>query len=151
LNGEAPPLIVGAMHRISLLAVISAFLVEIVVDEIRSYVQLILFAIGAITPGMSEVESQKVLVAITQSPSYMTCLVVLGTATTIGGGYLAARIAKTFPYYNGLAIGLVGLAFGLYMWRLNPLWLNVFSVITVIPASIYGAHLAKPHIIPPAE
>jgi hypothetical protein len=151
LNGAAPPLMVDAMHRISFIAVISAFLAEIVVDYIRSYIQLIVFAIVAVSPGMSEADASKAIAAATESTTYLACIVLLGTATTIGGGYLAARIAKTFPYYNGLAIGIIGLAFQLYLWRMNPLWLNLFSVVTVIPASIYGAHLAKPHIIPPTE
>ena len=35
---------------------------------------------------------------------------VFGTAaTTIGGAYLAARIAKRIPYYHGLAMGIVGM------------------------------------------
>jgi hypothetical protein len=36
----------------------------------------------------------------------------------------------------------------LYFWKLNPLWMNIIVLITVLP-SIWGAHRAKLH--PPPE
>ena len=41
---------------------------------------------------------------------------VFGMATTVLGGYLAARIAKRIPYYHGLAMGIVGMLFILITW-----------------------------------
>ena len=137
------------MFRISILAVASAFACEWVVDQILGFILLIVFAQGTIEPNMTEEATEIALKAVTDKPAFLAIAMVLGTATTVGGGYLAARIARTFPYYNGLAIGLVGLAYQLYMWRLNPLWMNVLAVLTVIPMSIWGAHLAKPHLPPP--
>jgi len=149
LNRDPPPLIVTAMRRISIIAIVTAFMVEVAVDMVISFMLMFMFAIGTITPGMTEVDVQKATEAISNSGAYLAAVVVCGTATTIGGGYFAARLARTFPYYNGLAIGIVGLAWCLYFWRMNPLWLSIFSIISVIPASIFGAHLAKPHL--PAE
>jgi len=149
LNHGAPPLIVGGMSRINVVAVVIAFLTELGVDLIRSDVVMLILGYSAFKPGLSDDEAQKIAEAIGNGAPYLTASVLLGTATTIGGGYFAARLAKTYPYYNGLAIGLICLAEGLYFWQMGPLWLSLFSALTVIPASIFGAHLAKPHLPAP--
>lgn len=137
------------MFRISILAVTAAFACEWLVDQIIGFMLVLVFAQGSIGPDMSEEAAMQAIRAVTDKQGFLAAAMILGTATTVGGGYLAARIAKRFPYYNGLAIGLVGLTFQLYMWRLNPLWMNILAVLTVIPMSIWGAHLAKPHLPPP--
>lgn len=137
------------MYRISIIAVIAAFVAELIADQIIGFVMVISFAQGAIEPNMSEEAVAQAVKAIGNQSSFLALSMILGTATTVGGGYLAARIAKRFPYYNGLAIGIVGLTFQLYLWKLNPLWMNIIAVLTVLPMSIWGAHLAKPHLPPP--
>lgn len=137
------------MYRISIIAVIAAFVAELIADQIIGFVMVIAFAQGAIEPNMSEEAVAQAVKAIGNQSSFLALSMILGTATTVGGGYLAARIAKRFPYYNGLAIGIVGLTFQLYLWKLNPLWMNIIAVLTVLPMSIWGAHLAKPHLPPP--
>jgi hypothetical protein len=71
---------------------------------------------------------------------------MFGTATTIGGGYLAARLAKQIPYYHGLAMGVLGIVYILVGWNGDLGWLNVLALLITIPASLYGAHLAKKHM-----
>lgn len=137
------------MHRINIIAVVAAFGVELVVDWILRFIVIAVLAAGVIEPDMTEEAATEALKVIANKPGFMAAIMILGTATTVGGGYLAARFARRFPYYNGLAIGLVGLALQLYLWQVNPLWMNILAVITVIPMSIWGAHLAKPHLPPP--
>jgi hypothetical protein len=137
------------MYRISIIAVVAAFGTELIADQIIGFILLIAFAQGSVEPNMSQEATTQALKAIAETTSFLAAALVTGTATTVGGGYLAARIARRFPYYNGLAIGIVGLTLQLYLWKLNPLWVNVLAVLTVIPMSIWGAHLAKPHLPPP--
>jgi hypothetical protein len=137
------------MYRISIIAVIAAFGTEMIADEIIRFILILVFAQGAIEPNMTEEAATQALKVIAEQPAYLAAVMILGTATTVGGGYLAARIARKFPYYNGLAIGIVGLTLQLYLWKLNPLWMNLIALVTVIPMSIWGAHLAKPHLPPP--
>jgi hypothetical protein len=47
-------------------------------------------------------------------------------------------------------MGLIGIAWAFYYWRMNPLWLDLLSVLSNIPVSIWGAHYAKRHMPPPA-
>jgi hypothetical protein len=67
----------------------------------------------------------------------------------VGGAYLAARLARRIPYYHGLAMGILGVLFVLVTWNREAGWLNVLGMLVTIPASLYGAHLAKKHM--PAE
>jgi hypothetical protein len=137
------------MYRISIIAVIAAFVAEMIADQVIGAILVMGLAAGTVDSNMTEAAIQEALKAVAQTPAFLAATMVFGTATTVGSGYLAARIARKFPYYNGLAIGIVGLTLQLYYWRLNPLWMNIIAVLTVIPMSILGAHLAKPHLPPP--
>ena len=82
--------------------------------------------------------------------SYIPWAMVLGAATTIGGGYLAARIAKRIPYYHGLAIGIVGVLYSLLQWSPEAGGLDYLGLVSTIPLSIYGALLARKQTPPTA-
>ncbi len=131
------------MNRISIKAVVIAFFAELVADQFIQALLVGFLARGSATPDMGEEEVRKLIQAIGETPDYLLWVMVLGTGTTIGGGYLAARIAKQFPYYNGLGIGLLGVLLQILLWQGNPLWMNILGLLSTIPASIYGAHLAK--------
>jgi hypothetical protein len=73
-------------------------------------------------------------------------MMLLGTSTTVGGAYLAARLARRIPYYHGLAMGILGVLFILVTWDRGLGWLNLLALLVTIPASLYGAHLAKKHL-----
>jgi hypothetical protein len=133
------------MKNIRLWAICVAFMAELVADMILSSVMLAVLADGSLSADLDRETLMKATQAIIDSNEFLMSRVILGTATTIGGGYLAARLAKTYPYYNGLGIGLIGLIFGLLQWG-DPLWLNFFAIVMTLPASIYGAHLARKHM-----
>jgi hypothetical protein len=133
------------MKNIRLWAICVAFIAELVADLIISSVTLAVLADGSLSSDLDQEALSKATETVLDSSEFLMSRVILGTATTVGGGYLAARLAKTFPYYNGLGIGLIGLIFGILQWG-EPLWLNFFAIVMTIPASIYGAHLAKKHM-----
>ncbi|MEJ0085998.1 MAG: hypothetical protein WDO72_09965 [Pseudomonadota bacterium] len=136
------------MTKIRLWAICVAFIAELVADLIISSITLAVLADGTLSADLDQEALRKATEAVIDSSGFLMSRVILGTATTIGGGYLAARLAKTYPYYNGLGIGLIGLIFGILQWG-DPLWLNFFAIVMTIPASIYGAHLAKKHMMSP--
>jgi hypothetical protein len=137
------------MYRISIIAVVAAFLAEFAVDLVTQNLLLMMFAAQDFSPEMGEEALRQLSQKIMESTGFMTASVILGSSTVVGGGYLAARIARRFPYYQGLGIGILGVALTLYLWRSQPLWLGLLSLITNIPLSIWGAHLAKRHLPPP--
>jgi hypothetical protein len=134
------------MNRINLKAVALAFFAETGADMLRDSLLFAIFAPGGLSSDMSEEEMRKVAETVAANGDYLLWTLVLGTATTVGGAYLAARIARQFPYYNGLAMGIAGILVLLLFWSGTPTWMNVIGLLITIPASIYGAHLAKQHM-----
>ena len=136
------------MPPISFLAIAMAFATELVADWIIQNVLFMLFAGDELRTGMSEEEYRALAQNVLQSTALSYWLMAFGLATTIGGAYLAARIAKRIPYYHGLAIGIVGVVYIVIASDAldGQTWLGM---LVTIPLSIYGAHLARKHL--PAE
>lgn len=131
------------MNRIDLKAVVLAFAVEFALDMLVVRILVMIFGGDLFVPEMSEDEVKKVLETIAANGNYQLTAFVCGMATTVLGGYLAARLAKGFPYYNGLAIGVVGVVFVLIFGGGGPVWMTILGILLTIPASIYGAHVAS--------
>jgi NADH:ubiquinone oxidoreductase subunit 6 (subunit J) len=121
------------MARVNIKAVLLGFGAVLLLDTLVGFV---LFAVLG-TDGTAE---QAVREAIS-NPAFLLSGVVLGSLTTVAGGYLAARIAKSYPYFNALALGLLGAAYGLLFWSQYPLWFNILGLVLVVPAALLGAHL----------
>jgi hypothetical protein len=138
------------MYRISIPALVIAFFAELAADWVIQLCLLLAFGGDTISSDMTQEDMQKVLDAVSAMPAFTGAVLVLGTATTFGGGYLAARIARQYPYYHGLGMGLLGTAWVLYFWQASALWLDMLSLLLNIPVSIWGAHFAKRHLAPPA-
>jgi len=131
---------------ISLKAIAIAFAAELGVDFCLSIGVFGFFAGDLLNSGMSDSEFQEAARQVTLTTAYLPWMMVLGTATTVGGAYLAARLAKRIPYYHGLAMGILGVLFILVTWDSDLGWMNFLGLLVTIPASLYGAHLAKKHM-----
>ncbi len=133
------------MNRIDIKAVVIAFVAEFCVDIVVMSMLIGIFGRGQLDPDMAEAEFKAALEAINAQGDFQLAAFVSGMVTVVLGGYLVARIAKGFPYYNGLAIGVVSVVFTLAFAAGNPLWFTILAVLLTIPLSIYGAHLARKH------
>jgi hypothetical protein len=131
---------------ISFKAIAIAFAAELGVDYFISLFVFGFFAGDALKQGMSDAEFQEVARQVTQTTAYVPWMMMFGTATTVGGGYLAARLARNIPYYHGLAMGILGILFILVTWDGELGWMNFLGLLVTVPASLYGAHLAKKHM-----
>lgn len=123
-----------------------AFTAELGVDFLISLLMFGFFAGDALKPGMTDIEFEAVARQVTQTTAYVPWMMLFGTATTVGGAYLAARLARRIPYYHGLAMGILGVLFMLVTWDSELGWLNLLGLLVTVPASLYGAHLAKKHL-----
>jgi hypothetical protein len=121
------------MARINVKAVLLGFGAVLLLDTL---VGLILYAVLG-----SESTAEQAVSEATASPAFLLASVVLGSLTTVAGGYLAARLAKSYPYFNALALGVLGAAFGLLFWPQYPLWFNIVGLLLVVPAALLGGHL----------
>jgi hypothetical protein len=137
------------MPPLSYRALAIAFGAEFIVD---SFVGGLVFqSFAQLDPGaeISPAALEQAARIVFETTAYLPVIFVLGTATTIGGAWLAARLARRIPYYHGLAMGMLGLVQTVLLWRGDLTLFNVLGVLTTIPASLYGAHLARKQL--PAE
>lgn len=135
------------MPPIDIKAIVIAFTAEIGADYLIVLLMFSFFAQGMLTPEMTADEFAKVRDTVFDTTAILPCLLVTGTATSILGAYLAARLAKRIPYYHGLAMGIVGTVFSIALWRSGATWLDYLGLVTTIPVSLYGAHLARNHMV----
>lgn len=136
------------MSRINAKAVALGFLLTIGLDTLLGIGLLLMHSDEVTVTGRSAEQVSQDLAAVTSSPSFLLFNIVFGSLTTMAGGFVAARLAKRYPYFNGFAVGVLGLAFGLLFWGSNPLWFNLFALATVIPTAVLGAHIAVRSVVP---
>jgi len=131
------------MKRIDPKAVFIAMLLSLLLGLVGSSLVTAAFS--------SELDSnlgpEQVSAALLQHTDFLLVLLFLDAITTVIGGYVAARLARGYPYFNALAIGLLGIALGIVLELLGsdvPGWVDAISYIVAVPAALFGGNLAKP-------
>jgi hypothetical protein len=81
--------------------------------------------------------------ALATDPGYLRAALILGTASTVVGGYLVARIARRIPYFNALAYGVLGMVLSTLTTGELPTWFRVVGIGLTVPASLLGAYFGK--------
>src|SRR5262245_25967986 len=104
------------MVRINIKAVVLGFLATIALDAVVNVALLALFGREIFAEGRSEQEIKDALRTTMTTVPYLMYSFIPGSMTTVVGAYLAARIAKTYPYFNALGVGVLGAAWGLLAW-----------------------------------
>jgi len=131
------------MQNISIRAVIVASLAVFGIDIVTTFILINLFGGSAFSSGMSDEQMRRALEVLFQDSRYLTFAMIFGTASTVLGGYLAARLARAVPYFNALAFGVLGLTVSLLTVGSVPTWFKVMGIGLTLPAALLGGHLAK--------
>jgi hypothetical protein len=134
---------------LSFRALVLACAAEFGADTLSGMFLFALFAGDRLRTPLTDDQFHEIFVDVAHHTSYLPWTLAFGTATTIGGAWLAARLAKRIPYYHGLAMGVLGVIYCIVFWNGEFALFNVVGLLITIPASLYGAHLAKKHM--PAE
>jgi hypothetical protein len=134
------------MPSISIRAVILASLAVMGVDIMSSMVLTQLFGGPGFDSGLSEEQIRAAYQVLLQDVRYLTLGLILGTASTVLGGYLAARLAGSVPYFNALAFGVLGLMISVIGSGDLPTWFKLTGLLLTLPAAVLGGHLAKLHM-----
>lgn len=129
------------MTRVNFKAVAVGFLLTLGLDILIGIVLLFLHGDEITVAGRSSEQVSQDLANVTGSTSFLLVSIILGSFTTMVGGCVTARLARRYPYFNGLAVGVLGALFGLIFWSENPMWFNLFALVTVIPTALLGAHI----------
>jgi hypothetical protein len=130
------------MQGISFKAVILGTGAMFVLDILVGGVLFGIFGEG-LSPEMTEQEMEAVVADLMENGAYLFWGAVLGTLTTVVGGYITARTARLLPYKNAFAFGLIGIVICLFMGDDLPFWYNALGIGTALPAALFGAYIAK--------
>jgi hypothetical protein len=131
------------MFNISIRAVIQASLAVYGIDIVVNFLLISLFGGPAFGSGMSQEQLRNALQVLFQDARYLTFALIFGTATTVLGGYLAARLAGAVPYFNAFAFGVLGLIIGMFTVGDVPTWAKIIGFGFTLPAALLGGHIAK--------
>jgi hypothetical protein len=131
------------MYNISVRAVVLASLAVFGVNIIVGFILINLFGGPTFGSGMTDEQMRAALQVLFQDARYLTYALICGTASTVLGGYLAARLARTVPYFNALAFGVLTLTVDLLTAGDVPTWFKVMGFGLTLPAALLGGHIAK--------
>ena len=70
----------------------------------------------------SDEQVRAAAIALAKDPGYLRAALILGTASTIVGGFLVARIARSIPYFNALAYGVISMVLSTLTTGELPAW-----------------------------
>ena len=133
------------MQRFNIRAVVVGSLVMLAIDILTGIASFAFFAGDSLPSGPTQDEILVVANVIGQNSDYLLASLLLGTFSTVLGGYIAARIAKNLPLFNAFAVGVVGIAAAILLGGQSdsPWWFSAFGYISTIPAAIVGGWLAR--------
>jgi CBS domain containing-hemolysin-like protein len=129
------------MRGIDFKAIVLATLAVFGIDFASSLALVAVF--GEPLVNATDEQAQAAMRALSQNPSYLKAAIVLGTASSIVGGYLVARLAGRLPYFNALAFGVVGTLLGALLSVDLPPWSRIIGLGLTIPAALLGAYISK--------
>jgi hypothetical protein len=129
------------MSHLDLRAIVLATLAVLGVDFIVGSVVFSVFAGEQIATANDDQARKAIINALAANPGYLRAVLILGTATTVVGGFMVARIARSLPYFNALAYGVVGILLNLVPASTLPTWLKVVGIGLTVPAALLGAYL----------
>jgi hypothetical protein len=131
------------MSGISIKAVVLATLAVLGIDVVAGFMLAGWLGGDEVRNAATDEEIAAASAALLQNRGYLAAILLEGTATTVLGGYLAARLARVVPYFNALAFGILGLVLGALLSVEVPTWFRVIGLSLTLPAALAGAWLWK--------
>jgi CBS domain containing-hemolysin-like protein len=113
------------------------------VDIVSSFLLISLLGGPRFDSFMTDEQVKAAMQVLLQDTRYLTSTLILGTASTVLGGFLAARFARSVPYFNALAFGLLGLVVSVFTVDDVPTWFKIIGFALTLPAALLGGYFAK--------
>ena len=130
-------------ERINLKAVVLGSLLLLALSIVAGVLLVSLQGVLMAMEGQSEEQIVQALADLADDDGYLVWSMVLGSLASVLAGHVAARIAgAAYPYFNGLAVGVVGTLVGFAFWSELPLWFNLAGIFVTPACCVLGAHLA---------
>ena len=129
------------MKHIDLRVIVLATLAVFGIDFVTGIVLFSTFS--DLVANATDEQVRAAAVALANDRGYLRAALILGTGSTVVGGYLVARLARRIPYFNALAYGVLGMVLSTFTTGELPLWFRVVGIGLTIPASLLGAYFCK--------
>lgn len=130
------------MTRFDPKAIAIAMVLALMLDVVGAVIFQTVFG-GELREGMSSEQVKAAIEAMQQNTGYLLASLVYGTGTTVVGGYVAARLARAYPYFNALAVGVIGIVLSLMLTSVTPGWFDALAYLITLPAAVLGGHLGQ--------
>ena len=130
------------IRNLDIRAIVLATLAVFGIDFITGLVLFNVFG-GAEIANANEEQIRAIAAALAKNPGYLRAVLILGTASTVVGGYLVARISRNIPYFNALAYGVLGMLLSALTTTELPTWFKVIGFGLTVPASLFGAYFGR--------
>ena len=133
------------IKRFSAKAIATGTFVAFALDLLTGIVSLMIFSGDALQAGATQDEIRAASELVQQNDAYLFAALVLGTLTTVVGGYVTARLARQLPLLNACAMGVLGVGLGILLSSQSesPLWLDIFGTLVTLPAAIAGGYWGR--------
>jgi MFS family permease len=136
----ARPTAAHLMTRFDPKAIFIAMLLSLALDVVGAVLLHSVFG-PSLSEDMTPEQLKAAVEAMQQGTGFLLASLLYGTATTVFGGYVAARLARAYPYFNALAIGVLGIVLGLMLASDSPGWYDALAYLVSVPAALLGGHL----------
>ncbi len=130
------------IRNLDIKAILLATLAVFGIDFIIGLVLFNMFSAAQIASADEE-QMRAIAAALAKNPDYLRAVLILGTASTVVGGFLVARIARSIPYFNALGYGVLGMTLSMLTTGELPTWFRVLGIGLTVPASLLGAYFGK--------
>ena len=130
------------MRGISPLGVVAGTIVTLALDVVVGMALMAVLGAPHPSPTVTHEQYTEAVTAFVHSAPYLGWSLVLGTLTTVIGGYVSARVGKSAPYVNSALVGAVGIVMGFVTASGVPLWFNALAFAFAIPSGLLGGYMA---------
>jgi len=132
------------MNRLHPQAIATAMIISLALDVVGGVVLVGMFGSvfgGRIESNMTPEQVEAAIRQITGTTEFLMTSLVYGMGTTLIGGYIAARLARSHPYFNALAVGVAGIVISLLLADDTPWWFDLLGFVMTLPVAVAGGHL----------
>lgn len=130
-------------ERINWKAVLLGVATDIGGSLALSVVLTLLLGFWLATQGTPTDNLDEAMMEASHSGAFLLVSVAAGLALTVLGGYVAARMAREHEAFHAGMVGVIATAFGLLFFGQAPIWIDAANLLVVVPAALYGGHLAQ--------
>jgi hypothetical protein len=134
---------ISARPRFRVWAVVVGMLVDIVATFVVVFGMGVVFAATHMAPGLTSERLQRMWL---ESTSNQIAAYAAGLLCTVLGGYIAARMGKGLPLRHALAVGIIGVLWGVLGWAVAPesspsTLITATTLVVTVPAALLGGWL----------